>query len=60
MSGTPDIYCLPCVQDYAVTRLALGSDEGYAITSKLVALSNGKIAISKDGLLTENIVKPTE
>ena len=50
----PMIYCLPCVQDKATARLVLGTNEGEQIINKLVNISDNKIAIAEDGLLSES------
>lgn len=49
----PEIYCLPCVQDEAVTTLVLGTEKGTAIVDRLVSISDGKIVIAEDGKLSE-------
>ncbi len=51
----PDVYLLPCIQDKAVTSLVLGTEDGDAIYEKLTNISDGKIMISEDGLLSEAV-----
>ena len=51
----PMIYCLPCIQDMAVTRLVTGTNEGEQIINKLMNISDNKITIAEDGLLSENL-----
>lgn len=50
-SDEPLIYCLPCIQSNAVTRLVLGTDEGTAIYGKLLQTSPG-IVFSEDGVVS--------
>ncbi len=56
----PTISCLPCVQDGAVTRLTLGTEEGTNIISNLIAISDGTVAIDANGVLTEAEPAPAE
>ena len=53
INDEPVISCLPCVQNEAVTRLVLGTEAGNEIITKLVNISDGKIAIAEDGTLSE-------
>ena len=54
IEAAPDIYCYPCKQLDAATSFVLGTDDGTAIINNLIAISDGKISIGEDGLLTEN------
>ena len=56
----PTVSCLPCIQENAVTRLTLGTEEGRSILSKLINLSDGKVAIDASGILTEANPVPAE
>ncbi len=49
----PTVSCLPCVQDEAVTKLVIGTEEGTRIITDLINLSEGKIAIDANGTLSE-------
>lgn len=51
LSDEPTIYCLPCVQKDAVTRLVIGTDEGTAVINKLTQISDNKITIDENGKL---------
>ncbi len=56
----PTVSCLPCIQDEAVTRLVIGTEEGTKIISNLINLSEGSIAIDAGGILTEAEPTPAE
>ncbi|MBR6602524.1 MAG: hypothetical protein IKK94_00755, partial [Clostridia bacterium] len=49
----PTISCLPCIQDGAVTKLVIGTEEGTRIITDLINRSEGSIAIDANGILTE-------
>ncbi|MBQ8005890.1 MAG: CapA family protein, partial [Clostridia bacterium] len=50
---TPDIYCFPLIQNKAITTMVSGTEQGNNIINNLIQLSDGKISISEEGLLTE-------
>lgn len=56
----PTVSCLPCIQDGAVTKLTTGTEEGIAIISNIISISDGRVAIDANGVLSEAEPIPAE
>ncbi len=55
VNKSPSVVLTPCVQEKAITHSVIGTEEGNAIFTKLISLSNGAINLAENGLLSKSI-----